>query len=228
MSNIIPEIPYSSSEQKELQANRPTEPSLILNAWSVQGIVFELITNFMARVPADSIGYSFSAKYDRDPTKSGIFVDIAYNWNAQATGKRPAIFIQRGDESFKSPTMGQTVSHRGIKDSEIQRLTICSVPIIVRVIASPIGFCEQLAEYIKGPLLQYRHEIQNDFKLRQFKVEGMSAPKVYTEVKDNFVVDLEIATMFDDGWIIKGDDLKLKTVGRLIFDGITTKPLIGQ
>ena len=220
-------LPYKSPEEVEKEVT--AEPSgLILTAWSIQNIVYELLKNYMVVNSPKTVGFNINAKYDEDPTKSDIELSIAYNWDAQKTGKRPAIFVQRGEETFDSPTIAQASSYTNIKNSEVQRLTINTVPILVKIIASPIGFVEQLAEYIKQPLLHYRHDIQRDFNLRRFRVEKMSAPQIYVEAKDNFVIIISITAVFDEGWIITGNDLKLKSVGRVIFDSVVAKPFDNQ
>lgn len=220
--------PEKTISQIEVDMNKPNDPTLNLNAWSVQNIVYELLINYMTVNLPEALGFNFLARYDKDQTKSGILVDIAYNWDAARAGKRPAIFIQRGDWDLTHPTMGQSISLGGMKDSENEKLSINMVPIIIKVIASPIGFAEQLAEYVRQPLIYYQNEIRRDFNFRRFRVKEISKPQIYVEAKEYFVIMISIEVAFDEGWIIKGDDLKLKTIGRVIFDSITSKIISEQ
>lgn len=221
MSN--PTIPLTlNPEHVEVNSNLITSPTLNLNAWSIQNIVYELVTNYMVANPPDTLGFNFAARYSKDSTKSGILVDIAYNWDGAVAGKRPAIFIQRGDWDFKHPTMGQSINLRNMVESEDERFAMNILPIVIKVIASPVGFAEQLAEYVRQPILHYRKEIQRDFNLRQFKLSEVSKPQIYVEAREYFAIMISIEVAFDEGWVIKADDLKLKSVGRVIFDGITS------
>lgn len=219
-----PTVP-ATIQHIEYDTNKSATPELYLNAWSVQNIIYELVTNYMTANPPASLGFNFNATYDKDHAKSGILVDIAYNWDAARAGKRPAIFVQRGDWDFKHPTMGQSISKKNMMESEDERMSINILPITVKVIAAPIGFVEQLAEYVRQAFIYYQKEIQQDFKLRRFRLVEVSKPQIYVDAKEYFVIMISIEVAFDEGWVIKGDDLKLKTVGRAIFDSVTSKPI---
>lgn len=214
--------------QIEVDTNSDPTPTLYLNAWSTQNIVYELVINYMLANPPETLGFNFNARYDRDRTKSGILVDIAYNWDSSIANKRPAIFIQRGDWDFKHPTMGQSISFNNIAESEEERMSINLVPVIVKVIATPVGFAEQLAEYVRQAFIYYQKEIQRDFKFRRFRITEVSKPQKYVDATDYFAIMISIEVAFDEGWVIKGDDLKLKTVGRVIFDSVTSKLISSQ
>lgn len=194
---------------------------LYLNGFNVQRIVYELIKNYMMDNTPEECGIRLEQKYDPDPTKSDIKLDVAYNWKVQDVDKVPAIYVQRGDITIVSPTMGQDISFDE-KDSEETRLTFNKMPIIVSCVAAePIAVVENLAEYIKHPLLYFKKEVKLDFKLRDFQLRKISRPMQTKESKNNFVVDLELDTAFDENWIIKREGLKIKTVGMVIFDSLT-------
>lgn len=201
---------------------------LVMNAWNVQGVVYELIKNYMLTNTPQEVGFEFTQKYSEEPSNNNIFLDISFNWKKDQQGKRPAIFISRGDLALDYPTFGAAVGSN-IKESEEQRMAIQKMPITVSCIATNLGFTEMLAEYVKQPLLAFRKEIRRDFKFREFALKTVSKPQVISvESKDNFVIELELSTAFDECCIIKGDDLKLKTVSKFIFNEITSKPLAGQ
>ena len=67
-----------------------------------------------------------------------------------------------------------------------------------------------------------------EFKFRRFRLSGVSKPQIYVESSDHFIVVLSIETVFDDSVVIYKDDLKLKTVSSLIFDGTSNNPLTDQ
>lgn len=198
-----------------------------LNAFTIQEIVYEVVTGWMSSPENDpaEMGYLFTARYDMDSTKSDIHVALSYDWKAVTASKVPAVYIQRGNMETRHPTFSQTTSHAGSKYSEEERNVINVVPIQIAVIAKPFAVAEQLADWIRVGLVTFQPEIQKDFGLRQFRVEGMSAPKIYVDGKDEFVIMLSINAVFDEGWILKRDDLKLKAVGSVIFDKLTQRPL---
>jgi len=221
-------IPYQSVEDKEEASIGKCEDSLHMNAWSVQEIIYELIVNHMLANDPAEMGYKFVSRYNIDETKSDILVAISYDWKANAPSKRPAIFIQRGDMLTMSPTMNQATDYSNLNESEEEKMVINTMPIQIACIASPIGVAEQVADYIRHAFVAYQSEIQRDFKFRQFRLKSMSRPEIYVESKDNFVIMLNINTVFDEGWVIKKDHLKLRSVGRIIFDGIASKPFTSQ
>lgn len=208
-------------EQQQIcaEASQLVQPS----PWVVQGIVYELITGFFNRNTPASLGYPLNLTYDHDKLKSGIYVDIAYNYNASAANKRPSIFISRGDCEIAGKTMGHTVPGGDVMASEAGKLLLNTVPINVAVIASPIMMVELLADYTKQAFISYQQEIQQDFKFRRFRLKEVTRPQIYVEAKEYFVVNLVIEVVYDEGWILRRDDLKLKTVGMAIFDAIDSQ-----
>lgn len=221
-SNI--DLPYQSTEQLEYNTTK-LESKLYLNAWTTQNIVYELITNYMLANDPAELGFTFNSRYKTNPNESGIYVDIAYNWDVARAGKRPAIFIQRDDVDIKGLTMGSSINQLNMINSEDERTVLNNMEVIVKCIASPVGFVEQLAEYVKQPLLYYQQEIQRDFNFRKFRLTKIGRPQIYVEAKDNFAIMLGITVVFDEGWVIKGDHIKLSTVGRVIFDNVLSRPL---
>jgi hypothetical protein len=220
-------IQYESPESLNRKLSKPIEPSMRINAFTIQEIVYEVITGFMASPDNDpaEMGYKFTSRYHPDETKSDIHIALAYDWKAVTASKIPAVYIQRGDMETKHPTIRQTTSYAGIKESEEERTVINIVPIQVVVIAKPFAVAEQIADWIRVGLVSFQPEIQGDFNLRRFRVESMSAPKIYVEGENSFVIMLNINAVFDEGWILKRDDLKLKAVGSVIFDKLTSRPL---
>jgi len=96
------------------------------------------------------------------------------------------------------------------------------------VVASPVGFAEQLAEYVKQPLMYYAQTIQCDFNFLRFRLLSIAKPQIYSDNKDNFIVELGLQIEYNDNWVIHGDDLKLKTFSTTIFDAVLNQPLENQ
>ncbi len=200
---------------------------LVLNPWSVQNICYELIANHMlTNDPAES-GLVFSQRYHRDPRRTGIFLDIALNYKDDVIQKRPAVFVGRGAAEFKYPTMNQMIGANTM-ESEKHKLAIVTMPIQVNVIATNVGFAEQLAEYIASPFINFAEQIRNDFYFRVFKLDSLTNPTLYLESKDHFAVGLNLSTSYDLGFTVTGDHLKLKTVSSTIFTSCTESPLTNQ
>ena len=216
-----------SPETLEANSQAKEEPGLVLNAWAVQNIVYELILNYGIANPPNEVGFAFSDRILEDKTKSGVYLDIAYNWDAKVTQKRPAIFVQRSTVSCDIKEMG-SITKFNEKESELTNRSINNMSVLVKCIAPDIGFVEQLSEYIRQALIYFQHIIQVDFGFRLFRVKTMSAPEIYVDAKDHFIVVLTISTVFDEHWIVKADQLKIKTVSKQIFDNILSKPLTNQ
>lgn len=196
-------------------------PSVIpLSPWAVQGIIYELITKFFTANSPESMGYPLKLKYDPDKLKSDIYVDIAYNYNGSAANKRPSIFISRGDCDIAGKTMGHQIPGGHPADSTLARLLINQLPINVAVIAAPVAMVELLADYTKQAFISFQQEIQCDFGFRRFRLHNVSRPQIYVEAKEYFVVNLSIEVVYDEGFMLKRDDLKLKSVGLAIFESL--------
>lgn len=197
--------------------------SLVLSPWTAQNLVLELVANYSYNNPPRSMGYPFDQTYDPDRKKTTIFIDLAYNWDAATVQMRPAIFIQRGDAAYNFPTMGGTFGGSNHAESNYAKAGICAMPIFVKCIATNVGFTENLADYVRQGLMQHQYTIQQDFGFRKFRLKQATAPTIYIEAKEHFQVVLGIEAEFTEGWIIHGDDLKLKTVSRSLFDGATNR-----
>lgn len=224
MSSLVTE--FETPERRELDAKAAVAPFLILNPWTVQNIVYEILTKYFTANPPETAGFTFKERYDADKTKSQIFVDLAYHWDKTIIQERPAIFVQRGQVELKQPTFRGSLGSSNFAESEYAQFAMNNMQVIVKCIGTNVGFTEQLAEYAKQALLYYEQEIQRDFGLSLFRLRTTSPPEIVVESKEHFAIMHNIHVAFAEGWIIKGDDLKLKRVAKTIFDAVTKQPLM--
>ena len=194
--------------------------NMYLNGYIVTRIVYELIKNYMVSNPPASCGIQLAQSYNLDPTQSQIFLDIAYNWQASKTGKVPAIYVQRGSMQFKSPTVGLMTGVDEASGSERRRVFTTMPVTVTCVAAEPLAVVENLAEYVKQPLLYFRKEVEIDFSLRRFAVTQISPPALDGAGKNNFVVNIGMDIVFDEGWVISRESMKLRRVGLALFDSV--------
>jgi hypothetical protein len=215
----------STTEANCLPAPNPTHISnhckndeMFLNAYTVTRIVYEVIKLYFINNNPNECGVRLDQTYDPDYKKSQILLDISYNWKTKDMSKVPAVFIMRGDVSIKNPTLGQLLDVN-IKQGAETRFCWNSLMVnVMCVAAEPLAVVENLAEFVKQPLLYYRKEIQQDFHIRQFKLIGIDPPKLLQEGKNNFFVNLNLSITFDEGWTIKRDSLKIGGIGVALFD----------
>jgi hypothetical protein len=222
-----PVIGYVSPFMRDQDDCNDKAKNLILTPWSVQNICYELIANFMLSNDPSDRGYIFTQRYDRDPRKTGIFLDIAYNHNDSVIQKRPAIFIGRGAAEFKFPTMNQQIGGNSIESQKL-KMAIVEMPVQATIVASNVGFVEQLAEYLSRAYIEFAEQIRDDFFLRLFKLDSITSPTLYLESKDSFTITLNLLTSFDMGFTITRDDLKLKTMSFTVFTSCAESPLLNQ
>lgn len=225
MAAYIGSSNYITKQQRETSGHEGAR--LHLNPWNVQNIVYEIIQNHFITNNPRECGYTFDQQYNKIKEQSQIALEISYNWKADIASKRPAVYVARGNAEIKYPTMGNTVGQNA-RDSEEDKLALVSLPISVMVAASPVGFAEQLADYVKQPLMYWSQIIQCDFGFQRFRLTSIGKPQIYVEAKDNFVVELALQIEYSDNWIVRGDDLKLKTFSATIFDSVLKKPLENQ
>jgi hypothetical protein len=200
---------------------------MVLTPWTVQNICYEVLKNYMTVNTPQNEGYVFTQSYSPDDLETGIALEIAYHYKDTVIQKRPGIYVSRGETNFRFPTLNQLVGSNS-RESEKSRYVMLEMPVNLAVVATNIGFTEQLAEYVFKIFLRYQEVIKNDFCLRQLKLVSLSEPTLYLESKDHFVVNVLLQSVFDMGAVIKGDDLKLKTVSHTIFTNCLTSRLLGQ
>ena len=221
-----PDAAYVASHvREELERD---DRIMVLTPWTVQNICYEILKNYMTINTPQQMGYRFAQQYDPDELKTGISLDIAYHYNDTTIQKRPGIFVSRGETAFKFPTINQSMVGGNNRESEAAKYAMLEMPINVAVLATNVGFVEQLAEYVFRIFLSYQETIRKDFCIRQFKLASLSPPELYLESKDHFVVNIVLYTVFDMGTVIKGDDLKLKTLSYTIFTSCAEQPLLNQ
>jgi hypothetical protein len=222
-----PVVGYVNPFLRDVDTSKEDGSRLILTPWTVQNICYELAANYMLSNDPRSQGYVFGQRYDRDPRKSEIFLDIAYNYRDDVAQKRPAVFISRGDVKYSYPTFNQQIGGNS-RNSEKSKLGVVQMPVQVTVVGTNIGFTEQFAEYVSRVFIDHAEEIRHDFFMRAFRLETMSAPTLYLESKEHFAVTLNLNTSFDMSFTITGDHLKLKTVSFSVFTSCAESPLLNQ
>jgi hypothetical protein len=200
---------------------------MVLTPWTVQNICYEVLKNYMTVNTPQNEGYAFTQSYNPDELETGISLEIAYHYKDTVIQKRPGIYVSRGETNFRFPTLNQLVGSNP-RESEKSRYAMLEMPVNLAVVATNVGFTEQLAEYVFKIFLRYQEVIKNDFCLRQLKLVSLSEPTLYLESKDHFVVNVLLQSVFDMGAIIKGDDLKLKTVSYAIFKNCLVSQSLGQ
>lgn len=222
MSEYLGTSEFITKQDREL--TEQIEEYLHLNPWNVQQIVYKIIQTFMLSNDPKKMGYTFDQKYAIKKEDSQIDLEIAFNYKADTASKRPAIFIARANADIRYPTMRNLVGMNPA-ESEQFKLAMISLPITVSVVAGPVGFVEQLADYVKQALMYFAQNIQNDFGFARFRLVSIATPKFYLESKENFVVELALQVEYNDNWVVRGDHLKLKTFSAAIFDSVVKKPL---
>lgn len=227
MSEFKNELTYISKQDRELSDIAAEKKKLNLNPWTVQNIVYELVQNHLLTNDPKEMGFTFGQKYDTQKEKSQIDLEIAFNWKPDTASKRPAIFISRGSAAISYNTIGGTIGSNS-PESQTYKSALISLPVSVMVVANPVGFVEQLADYIKYPLMYWSQIIQCDFGFTKFRLTSIGKPQIYVEAKDNFIIELALQIEYRDNWVIQGDDLKLKTFSAMIFDSVIKKPLENQ
>jgi hypothetical protein len=218
-------ISHTSAYRREEDSK--DEREMVLTPWTVQNICYEVIKNYMITNPPQKQGYRFSQVYDPDDLKTGIALEISFAYKDTVVQKRPAIFVGRGDVSYQFPTINQTIGGDQ-QESEKIRFGMAQMPIIVSIIATNVGFAEQLTDYVSNIFFRYQEVIKNDFCIRQLKLASVSSPGLYLESKDHIAISINLLATFDLNTTIKGDDLKLKTVAYTIFSNCLNGEIFNQ
>lgn len=211
---------YDSPYKRETQENPDYRNYLLVSPLIMQELVLELIRRHYQNNDPEKSGFVFEQKYSEDPNESQILIDLSYNFNGKEAGKKPAIFVTRGDVTFNTPTINAGMVGKNVAESETQRQVVSNMNIGVSCLATNVGFTEQLADFTRSILMAFQQDIQKEFCLMRFRVVNQSAPQIYPQAKDNFFVTLSINLVYSEGLLIKKDDLKLKKVGRYLFANV--------
>ena len=205
--------PGNSSASFDTSCNK-----VYLNGYLVARIAYALIKNYMTSNAPSDCGVQLAQRYDPDVTKSTIFLDMGYNFKAATAGKVPAVFVQRGEVSLKNQTLGTFTSVEDPTGTERRRV-ISQMPLIVSCVAAePLPVVENLAEYVKQPLLYFRKEVETGFSIRRFMVDRITQPQLDGSGKSNFRVDIMLSTAFDEGWEVTRESMKFRRLGVNFFD----------
>lgn len=184
-----------------------------LSPFRVVNIMYEILEEHLITNDPATLGYSFSQRYHPDQKQSTISLDVNYNWKADKAGKRPAIYLSRGDAITNgSLTLGQTMSI-DVPSSTEDRIGLVSLPISINVLANGLGFAEEFADYVKYPFMYYAKEISEEYCFKKFRLVRVGRPELYlSDSKDCFLIELSVLTEFYDLHSITGDYLPFKTM----------------
>jgi hypothetical protein len=218
------DLPYQSPIQREEATEAPD--SLVITPFRMQSIVYELIVKHWLNNDPAKFGYPFQQRYSSNQADSRVFISRAFDWKSAPVEVNPSIIIRRGSAEISATTFGQTIRNNPI-DSEKTKLHHYRMHIQVVVVANPVGLAEEVADFSLKPLRDFEQEIQKDYKLRRFRLMNVTAPTLYQQARDSFVVIGNVDTIWDSSQIIRRDDLRLKTVGRELFLELA-KPLENQ
>ncbi len=202
-----------------------------LTPFRAQAVVFDILKNHLICNQPKDLGYPMEETYNVDETKSKIFIDMSNNWKASSPQKRPAVFVYRGNAEYDKGVklIGANSIGMNVAESEEDFITTVSMPIMLNCIYYPIGGVEIFADYIKHPFLYFQKEIQAEYCFSKFRVASISAPEQYEpDAKTSFSVKITLDVEFKDIWRIKGDHLKLKTIGLSTALYPSEKPLENQ
>lgn len=204
----IPRLTHDTREATDLKKEKCG-----LSPFRVINIVYEVLEEHLITNDPALLGYSFSQRYHPDPKQSSISLAVNYNWKADTAGKRPAIYLSRGDAiTNTSLTLGQTMSS-DVKTSTEDRIGLVTMPISIFILANGVGFAEEFADYIKYPFMYYAKEIGNEYCFKRFRLVRVGKPEIYaTDAKDCFLIELSVLTEFYDIHSITGDYLPFKTM----------------
>lgn len=228
MSNFnFDAIPYISSHS--LEKIQGEKDIVGLDAWLAQRIVFEILENHLLTNDPKDLGFGFSQRYNKDPEKSQIFIDISHNWKACSPQKRPAVYIYRGEADYGGRSVIGQRAFMDVAESTEGFITHVQLPIMLNCIAEPIGFAEEFANYIKYPFVYFWKNIQCEYGFTKFRLSSISPPEHFdVDAKDSFSIKLTLSTEFYDKWAVQQDALKLKTVSTEVMMDIMEKPLDKQ
>lgn len=204
----LPRITRDTRESLDLKKEKCS-----LSPFRVVNIIYEILEEHLITNDPATLGYSFTQRYHPDPKQSTITLAVNYNWKADSAGKRPAVYLSRGDAiTNTSLTLGQTMSS-DVKTSTEDRIGLVSMPISISALANGLGFAEEFADYIKYPFMYYAKEISDEYCFKKFRLMRVSKPELYTtDAKDCFLIELSVLTEFYDIHSITGDYLPFKTM----------------
>lgn len=188
-----------------------------LNAVAVVGFVRELLTRHFGR--AENLLYDELKQYKWDSTESTpIVIEYAYNWIPDKLGRRPAIFIVRGDIKRQKFAIGNRLLTAN--PNVINGIQMWIGSLGVNCLAPNPIIAELLADEVARFLSHFSPIIISCTKLSTFEVQGISQVQVAEEFKPNFFVSIPVSFSYQDEWQLVADEESLNDIQKQVTEAV--------
>ena len=165
------------------------------------------------------------AKWDKDPTKTKIWIDTEYKWEDESPAFRPAIYIKLGQITYKSVTGRHDALYSVdlVQGEQLFSRSGAGTATWVHI-GSSKGESVALAGATLDFLDGFATVIRDDLNFQTFQPASLNATVVDKEAKERYRSEVVMEFMFEDNWAIKLESPKLKRIvfmaGQQILDAL--------
>lgn len=160
--------------------------------------------------------------WDRDQSKSEIYISDEFNWDLENVGVRPALIVGLG--SFSALEAIPTLGRSGLVgyNSETGRFSFGGVgrgSFEIQCVAKQKLECWSLAWEVKMMLQSYATVIQDIYGLRGLDVAGVSKPQKIQEADGYMSAAVTVNFNMVDAWSLRMENLRVQSIDtRVILD----------
>lgn len=144
---------------------------------------------------------------------TNILIESATRWNPRLTEKRPAIIIHRNDLSPHAKLSIANKIHGGADLTGAEHYaTLVAGSHTLFCISSLGEEAEIIGGEVQRDLKQFADQIREAMQLHRFEWVGTGSPKPLEEAKQNFVVPVTFAYIYEEHWQVMENAPHLKRV----------------
>lgn len=166
------------------------------------------------------------ARWDKDPTKTKLWIDTDFKWEDESPAMRPAIYIKLGSITYKSITGRHDALYSvDLVQGETHYSRSGEGTATWVHIGSSKGESVALAGATLDMLDAFATVIRDDLLFTTFQLVTTNPIVIDKEAKERYRSEVVMAFAFEDSWSLKMESPKLKRIvfkaGQELLDGVT-------
>jgi hypothetical protein len=150
--------------------------------------------------------------YDRDPSKSQIFIDIQENFNTEVAGKRPAIICSLGPQQFDEKVINANMLSQG-PQGDFQYASINQTSLIYSCFGHSVIEALSLASELKYFFITYRPILCNEYGIERLALRQINPAVKFKEYRDYYTSQINVELQCSETWEVTQEALRVKQIG---------------
>lgn len=194
------------------------------------GIFTELVQQFWKASPEGRLFGTPEISWDRDPKKTGIWIDTEFRWAAEHPEFRPAIYVKLAPIQYGTIDGNTTgLVRRDLQEAEYHYARTGSGQVSFVHVAATDGEACAIADATMDYLDAFSPVITDDFCFDWFKMSSRDPLKEFDKdasVKYGSVVSYDFR--FTDTWYLKKETPKLRSLVLRASEAVSRRLEVGE